>query len=132
MGLRREEVCDSLAGGSLTPPRQRSGAWETPQPHLELTPNTTNPTPHPTAGQAEEREDRRMEVRAKAKGQDSDDGIGCGRNVDRRGVRLVGGVAQPPMNASQPIRAGKKELAMHKKVSKKKLVWVMSIGRNRL
>ena len=43
-----------------------------------------------------------------------------------------GGVAQPPMNASQPIRAGKKELAMHKKVSKKKLVWVMSIGRNRL
>ena len=36
------------------------------------------------------------------------------------------------MNASQPIRGGKKdqELRMHKKLGKKK--WVMSIGRNRL
>ena len=72
-------------------------------------------------------------MRAKAKGQDSDDGIGCGRNVDRLGLRRVGGVAQPPMNGFQPIRGGKKEeLAMHKKVGKKRLVWVMSIGRNRL
>ena len=42
--------------------------------------------------------------------------------------------AQAPMNASQPIRGGKKgqELWMHKKPGKKKSVWVMSIGRNRL
>ena len=49
----------------------------------------------------------------------------CGQT----GYSATGGT---PMNASQPIRGGKKdqELRMHKKLGKKK--WVMSIGRNRL